>query len=118
MDGVGAHEVLLIICGMDEQTDQQVKKLFGPGGIVRWICARHQTKVYTNFCWTCGGHPWHTHSQLVAIPFVPEDVREKIEGMKKYRHQHHVMRCKQPEISEKGELAFFVLCSILASRFL
>ncbi len=132
MDGVGAHEVIIEsnnhIIGMDEQTDQQVEEI-----IWAWrdrsLDLRKDTRlkyiqIFKNTGPVAGASLEHTHSQLVAIPFVPEDVREKIEGMKEYRHQHQsCVMCDiiGQEISEKERIVFesthFICFCPFASRF-
>ncbi|MDD4334973.1 MAG: galactose-1-phosphate uridylyltransferase [Desulfotomaculaceae bacterium] len=132
MDGVGAHEVIIEssnhIIGMNEQTEKQVEEII-------WIWRdrsldlRKDTRlkyiqIFKNTGRVAGASLEHTHSQLVAIPFVPEDVRKEIEGMKEYFNRRgSCVMCDMigQEISEKERIILendhFISFSPFASRF-
>ncbi|MDD2553269.1 MAG: galactose-1-phosphate uridylyltransferase [Desulfotomaculaceae bacterium] len=132
MDGVGAHEVIVEsanhIIGMNEQTEKQVEEII-------WIWRdrsldlRKDTRlkyiqIFKNTGPVAGASLEHTHSQLIAIPFVPEDVRQEIEGMKEYVNQRGscvICDMIRQEILEKERLiidnAHFISFSPFASRF-
>ena len=132
MDGVGAHEVIIEssnhITGMNEQTEKQVEEII-------WIWRdrsldlRKDTRlkyiqIFKNTGRVAGASLEHTHSQLIAIPFVPEDVRQEIEGMKEYVNRRgSCIMCDmiRQEILEKERLIIegthFISFSPFASRF-
>lgn len=132
MDGLGAHEVIIEssnhITGMNEQTEKQVEEII-------WIWRdrsldlRKDTRlkyiqVFKNTGRVAGASLEHTHSQLIAIPFVPEDVRREIEGMKEYVNRRgSCVMCDviRQEVSEKERIVIegnhFVSFSPFASRF-
>ncbi len=132
MDGVGAHEVIIEstshITGISEQTEKQVEEII-------WIWRdrsldlRKDTRlkyiqIFKNTGRVAGASLEHTHSQLVATPLVPEDVRREIEGMREYANQRGscvICDLIRQEISEKERVVIdsshFISFSPFASRF-
>lgn len=132
MDGMGAHEVIVEstshITGISEQTEKQVEEII-------WIWRersldlRKDTRlkyiqIFKNTGRVGGASLEHTHSQLVATPLVPEDVRREIEGMREYANRRGscvICDMIRQEISEKERIVIdsdhFLSFSPFASRF-
>lgn len=132
MNGVGAHEVIVEstdhITGMNFQTEKQVEEII-------WIWRDRSLdlrkdarlkyiQIFKNTGRVAGASLEHTHSQLIATPLVPEDVRREIDGMKDYMNRHgSCVFCDliRQEISEKDRLIInsehFLSFSPFASRF-
>lgn len=132
MNGVGAHEVIVEstshITGMDEQSEKQVEEII-------WIWRDRSLdlrkdnrlkyiQIFKNTGRVAGASLEHTHSQLIATPLVPEDIRRESEGMREYAHRHGscvICDMISQETSEKHRIIFdsdhFISFSPFASRF-
>ncbi len=132
MDGIGAHEVIIEssnhITGMNEQTIKQVEEIIwlwrDRSRDLRKDARLKYIQIFKNTGRVAGASLEHTHSQLIAVPFVPEDLRREIEGMKAYAGKHgSCVMCDmiEQEISEKERMiiegAQFISFSPFASRF-
>jgi UDPglucose--hexose-1-phosphate uridylyltransferase len=99
MNGVGAHEVII-------ETPDHTKTLasMSEGEIERVLCAfRERVRdlkqdrrfryilLFKNFGGPAGASLEHPHSQLIALPIVPDFVREEIEGAR--HHYADKERC-------------------------
>jgi len=95
MNGLGAHEVIVEstehVDNIDTQSDRQVEEI-----IRMWrdraLDLRKDTRlkyiqIFKNYGPTAGASLQHTHSQLIAIPMVPVDVQEEVEGVEKYARE-------------------------------
>jgi UDPglucose--hexose-1-phosphate uridylyltransferase len=132
MNGVGAHEVIIEstshITGMNEQTEKQVEEII-------WIWRDRSldlrkdarlkyVQIFKNTGRVAGASLEHTHSQLIATPIIPEDIKQEIEGMKEYMNRHGscvICDMLRQEISEKERVVInsdhFISFSPFASRF-
>lgn len=132
MNGVGAHEVIIEsashIDGMNMQTEKQVEEII-------WIWRERSMdlrkdarlkyiQIFKNNGSAGGASLEHTHSQLIATPLVPSDIKQEIEGMKDYANRHGscvVCDMIRQEISEQDRLVIdsnhFLSFSPFASRF-
>ncbi|HTK28384.1 MAG TPA: galactose-1-phosphate uridylyltransferase [Vicinamibacterales bacterium] len=99
MNGVGAHEVII-----ETPDHTQTLATLGEGPIERVLSAwRDRIRdlkqdrrlryilVFKNHGAAAGATVEHTHSQLIALPLVPDFVREEIEGAR--RHYAEKERC-------------------------
>jgi len=132
MDGLGAHEVVVEspghIANLDAVDERQLEEV-----IWAW---QHRSlelrrdprlkyiQIFKNFGQTAGASLEHTHSQILAMPMVPVDVEEEMEGFKNYARS--VGRCilcdvVAQEVSERQrvvlETGAFVSFAPYASRF-
>ncbi|MCL6638165.1 MAG: galactose-1-phosphate uridylyltransferase [Firmicutes bacterium] len=92
MNGVGAHEVIVESTdhepGLDTQTAKQIEEVLWAWR-ERSLDLRRDTRlkyiqIFKNTGSTAGASLEHTHSQLIAMPLVPAEVREEIERVKEY----------------------------------
>lgn len=94
MNGLGAHEVIVEaaehVDNIDTQSDRQVEEV-----IRMWrdrsLDLRNDVRlkyiqIFKNYGPTAGASLQHTHSQLIAIPMIPVDIQEELEGAQKYAH--------------------------------
>jgi UDPglucose--hexose-1-phosphate uridylyltransferase len=99
MNGIGAHEVIIETPDHDRQL-----AMMGEGEIERVLWAFRERildlkrdmrfryiLVFKNHGAAAGATLEHTHSQLIALPIVPDFVREELEGAK--RHFKEKERC-------------------------
>ncbi len=109
MNGLGAHELIIEsnqhVANIDNQTDHQVEEI-----IRMWrdrsLDLRQDKRlkyiqIFKNYGSTAGASLQHTHSQLVAIPMIPSNIAEELEGA--LRHLHETNRCVYCDIVE-GEI--------------
>jgi len=96
MKGIGAHEVIVESTihgpGLDRQTEKQVAEVIWAWRD-RLLDLRRDTRlkyiqIFKNDGSAAGASLDHTHSQIIAMPMVPVDVRQEIEGAIKYLNQH------------------------------
>lgn len=132
MSGVGAHEVIVESAvhtpGLDLQTEKQAEEVF-------WIWRERlldlrkdkrlkYIQIFKNTGLSAGASLEHTHSQLIAVPMVPVDVRREIEGMIQYANRNGTCAlCDMinQEISGRERLVMdgrhFIIFNPFASRF-
>lgn len=132
MNGVGAHEVIIEstshISGMNMQSEKQVEEII-------WIWRDRSMdlrkdarikyiQIFKNNGSAGGASLEHTHSQLIATPLVPADIKQEIEGMNDYANRHgSCVMCDmlRQEIAEQDRLVIdgnhFLSFSPFASRF-
>lgn len=132
MNGVGAHEVIVESTthepGLDTQTEKQVEEVIWVWR-ERSLDLRKDTRlkyiqIFKNTGSVAGASLEHTHSQLVATPLVPVDIRQEIEGMREYKSRHgSCVICDMigQELSERERIVIdgghFLGFSPFASRF-
>lgn len=132
MNGVGAHEVIVESTshepGLDTQTEKQVEEVIWVWR-ERSLDLRKDTRlkyiqIFKNTGSAAGASLSHTHSQLIATPMVPVDVRQEIEGVKEYSFRYGscvICDLIGQEISEGERLVIdgghFLCFSPFASRF-
>src|SRR4029450_1822104 len=99
MNGIGAHEVIIetpdhakLLAGMSEGETERVLWAFRERiiDLKRDIRFRY-ILIFKNHGAAAGATLEHSHSQLIALPIVPDFVREEIEGAK--RHYKAKERC-------------------------
>jgi len=96
MPGVGAHEVIVESSdhepGLDSQTEKQIEDVI-------WVWQERlqdlrkdarlkYIQIFKNTGSTAGASLEHTHSQLIAIPQVPDEIKKEIKGIKEYADRH------------------------------
>lgn len=132
MPGVGAHEVIIESTnhepGLDTQSVKQVEEVIW-GWRDRSLDLRQDQRlkyiqIFKNTGPVAGASLEHTHSQLIATPQIPSEIRAEITGMNEYSARHN--RCAMcdiiaQELSEKERLVLenkhFVCFTPFASRF-
>jgi len=132
MNGTGAHEVIIEAGqhthGLETQTKKQVEEVI-------WIWRDRSLdlrkdkrlkyiQIFKNTGSTAGASLQHTHSQLIATPMVPVEVRQEIEGSRDYNIKNGtcvICDVLNQEIFEEERLVargtHFVAFSPFASRF-
>ncbi|HHW42380.1 MAG TPA: galactose-1-phosphate uridylyltransferase [Desulfotomaculum sp.] len=92
MDGLGAHEVVVEAPDHDAylvtQNNRQFEEVIWAWR-QRHLDLRRDSRlkyihVFKNFGQTAGASLEHTHSQIIATPMIPVDVREELQGMRRY----------------------------------
>ncbi|MCL6612862.1 MAG: galactose-1-phosphate uridylyltransferase [Peptococcaceae bacterium] len=132
MNGTGAHEVIVESTlhepGLDSQTEKQVEEV-----IWAWrdrsLDLRKDPRlkyiqIFKNTGSAAGASLEHTHSQLIATPLVPAEIRQEMEGMREYwiRKGSCVM-CDviRQELAERERVVIdgrhFLVFAPFASRF-
>jgi UDPglucose--hexose-1-phosphate uridylyltransferase len=98
MDGYGHHEVIIDHDrhGMEvhEMTAPHVAELLGiyQRRMQELLAADERIKyvlIFKNFGSAAGASIEHTHSQLIAMPIVPENIYNEIEHSRNYFARHH-----------------------------
>lgn len=132
MNGAGAHEVIVESTnhepGLDTQTEKQVEEVIwvwqDRSLDLRKDTRLHYIQIFKNTGSAAGASLEHTHSQLIATPLVPVDVRQEIEGMREYSSRHgSCVMCDitRQEISERERVVIdsghFLSFAPFASRF-
>jgi len=132
MSGMGAHEVIVEtnehIDNIDTQSDRQVEEI-----IRMWrdrsLDLRKDTRlkyiqIFKNYGSTAGASLQHTHSQLIALPMIPAEIKEKLDGVQKYaRESGRCVYCdviKQERAENKRVIIdrkHFMCLAPFASRF-
>lgn len=92
MNGVGAHEVIVETPNHDESlaelpTDRLVQVLYAYRDRIVDLSRDMRFKyvmVFKNYGASAGASLEHSHSQLIALPVVPELVTEELQGAKLY----------------------------------
>lgn len=132
MNGVGAHEVIVEssshISGLEAQSVRDVEEFI-------WIWRdrsldlRKDTRlkyiqIFKNSGSAGGASLEHTHSQLIATPLVPVEIKQKINGMRDYANRHgSCVMCDmlRQEIAERDRVVIdgnhFLSFTPFASRF-
>ncbi len=88
MSGVGAHEVII-----ESPRHEDTLATLGAGGVeqVLWACRERVQDlkqdrrfrsliIFKNHGAAAGARLTHSHSQIIALPIVPSEVRDEIEG--------------------------------------
>jgi len=88
MNGIGAHEVII-----ETPRHEETLATMGEGDVeqVLWACRErvHDLKqdrrfryiiIFKNHGAAAGAHLDHSHTQLIALPIVPREVRDEIDG--------------------------------------
>lgn len=92
MKGFGAHEVIIESNihepGLDKQTEKQIEEVIWAWRD-RLLDLRKDTRlkyiqIFKNTGSIAGASIDHTHSQLIAMPMVPVDIRQEIKGIMEY----------------------------------
>ena len=132
MEGLGAHEVVVEapdhVDNLEDQSERQIEEILWAWR-ERLLDLRRNSRlkyiqVFKNFGQTAGASLEHAHSQIIAVPMVPADVRMEMEGTRRY--QQATGRCvfcdileqeqqEQQRIIVQGEN--FVALAPFASRF-
>jgi len=100
MDGYGRHEVLVDHrehgIGIHEMSEAHLIMLFGAyrDRMEQLYASNPRLKyvlVFKNFGPAAGASIPHTHSQIIAMPVVPENVHNEVENSREHYRKHH--RC-------------------------
>lgn len=100
IDGYGRHEVIIDHnnhgISLHEMSEQHLAMLFGAyrDRMAQLYAADERLRyvlVFKNFGPAAGGSIPHTHSQIIAMPVVPENVQAEVLGSEQYYQKHH--RC-------------------------
>jgi UDPglucose--hexose-1-phosphate uridylyltransferase len=100
IDGYGRHEVIIDHnhhgIGLNEMSETHLAMLFGAyrdrmAELYRTDDRLRYVLVFKNFGPAAGGSIPHTHSQIIAMPVVPENVQAEVNGSSEYFDKHH--RC-------------------------
>ena len=96
MNGIGAHEVIIesprhedTLATLDEEAVEQV--LRAAAGRVQDLKRDHRFRyiiIFKNHGAAAGASLDHSHSQLIALPIVPREVRDEVDGAK----AHHAAK--------------------------
>lgn len=93
MEGLGAHEVVVEtpvhVNNLDVQSDWQIEEILWAWR-ERLLDLRRDSRlkyiqIFKNYGLTAGASLDHTHSQIIATPVVPAEVRMELEGAEKYK---------------------------------
>ena len=132
MSGIGAHEVIIESPNHDETlatlSEQAIEKVFWAWrervlDLKRDIRLRYIV-IFKNHGAAAGASLEHTHSQLIALPIVPREMTEELEGAK--RHFNQKERCVFCDVIRQelkdgvrviAESADFVALAPYAPRF-
>jgi len=132
MEGVGAHEVIIEAAvhepGLDSQTVKQVEEVIWAWRERSMDLRRDKRfkyiQIFKNTGSTAGASLEHTHSQLIAMPMVPQEVKQEIEGMKEYfTRRGSCVLCDiiRQEVVERDRVivdgVYFLAFTPFASRF-
>jgi UDPglucose--hexose-1-phosphate uridylyltransferase len=100
IDGYGRHEVIIDHnqhgISLHEMSEAHLAMLFGAyrdrmAELYRNDERLRYVLVFKNFGPAAGGSIPHTHSQIIAMPVVPEHVQAEVQGSSLYYEKHH--RC-------------------------
>ena len=100
IDGYGRHEVIIDHnnhgIGLHEMSEQHLAMLFGTyrdrmAQLYETDDRLRYVLVFKNFGPAAGGSIPHTHSQIIAMPVVPENVQAELLGSSQYYQKNH--RC-------------------------
>lgn len=132
MNGVGAHEVIIETPHHDQtlstMPEPAIEKVFWAWrdrvlDLKRDIRLRYVV-IFKNHGAAAGASLEHAHSQLIALPIVPREMTEELEGAR--RHFEHKERCVFCDLTRQelrdgtrvvSESADFVAISPYAPRF-
>lgn len=92
MNGVGRHEVVvespeegIQLPDMSEEQVQEAIWAYRDRAVALRKDPRFRyVLIFKNYGTTAGASIWHPHSQIIALPIIPKNVQEKIDGAKKY----------------------------------
>jgi UDPglucose--hexose-1-phosphate uridylyltransferase len=92
MNGIGAHEVVIETpdegVQLGDMAPEQVQEAIWAYRD-RAVALRKDPRfqyvlIFKNYGTQAGASIWHSHSQIIALPIVPKNVQEKIEGARRY----------------------------------
>jgi UDPglucose--hexose-1-phosphate uridylyltransferase len=132
MNGVGVHEVII------ETPDHEASLATLPVRHVEQVLEAFQSRlqelrrdrrlqaglIFKNYGAAAGATLQHPHSQLIALPIVPKNLREEVAGSGRYYHEHG--RCLFCDLIAREarvgcrvivENAAFIALAPFASRF-
>lgn len=92
MNGIGQHEVVvetpeagMQISDLPQDQVQEVIWAFRDRCVELFKDPRYKyVMVFKNYGEEAGASIWHAHSQIIALPVVPKNVQEELNGAKKY----------------------------------
>lgn len=92
MSGIGSHEVVvetpeadLQLPDMPPEQVQEVIWAFRDRSVALRRDSRFRyIQIFKNYGAQAGASIWHPHSQIIALPIVPKNLQEKLEGAKSY----------------------------------
>jgi UDPglucose--hexose-1-phosphate uridylyltransferase len=132
MDSLGAHEVVVEtpdhVCNLEKQSEKQIEEILWAWR-ERSLDLRRDKRfkyiqIFKNYGRTGGASLEHAHSQIIAMPIVPAEVRAELEGF--YKYAQATGRCLfcdlvAREKSERARLVVqgrnFLALAPFASRF-
>ncbi len=132
MNGVGAHEVVVEttshVPGLDGETEKQVEEVIWAWRDrsldLRKDARLKYIQIFKNTGSIAGASLEHTHSQLIALPLVPPDIKQELDGMREYSNRRGscaVCDILRQEIMERERVVIesdhFLCYSPFASRF-
>lgn len=132
MDGVGAHEV--IIEATDHHTHLGLLPVHHVAAVVGAYLQRYRdlegdprfeyALLFRNHGRTAGASLSHPHSQLIALPIIPQSVAGELDAAERYFGRHAICvycRMVQEELASRQRVVFendrFVAVEAFASRF-
>ena len=98
MDGYGRHEVIVDHfqhgIAIHEMSEAHLAMLFGAyrERMTELYASDDRLKyvlVFKNFGPAAGASMAHTHSQIIALPVVPQNVHDEVENSREYFSKHH-----------------------------
>ncbi len=132
MNGIGRHEVVIEspepdkqLPDMEEEQVQEVLWAFRDRSVELRKDPRYRyVLIFKNYGPQAGASIWHPHSQIIALPIVPKNVQEEIDGARKYfEYKERCVFCDMVHQEQKdGDRvvmendAFIAFCPY-ASRF-
>ncbi|MBI5155369.1 galactose-1-phosphate uridylyltransferase [Candidatus Poribacteria bacterium] len=92
MNGIGQHEIVIEtpdadiqLPDMDEEQVQEVIWAFRDRSVEMHKDSRFRyVLIFKNYGKEAGASIWHPHSQIIALPIVPKNVQEELEGARRY----------------------------------
>lgn len=92
MNGIGSHEIVVEspdetvqLPDMEVEQVQEVLWAFRDRSVALRKDSRFRyILIFKNYGTAAGASIWHPHSQIIALPVVPKNVKEKIEGARRY----------------------------------
>ncbi len=130
MAGVGFHEVLItrshtrFLADMNTEEVERVVRAYQDR--ILWHKSEKCLEyifVFHNHGRAAGASVWHPHSQIIALPIIPPDVRRSLSGAKLYWNEHKkCVHCEvvRQEITKKERIIYqnkgFVVLAPFASH--
>lgn len=132
MNGIGRHEVVIEapdaskqLPDMDEEQVQEVIWAYRDRSVELKKDPRFRyVLIFKNYGVQAGASIWHPHSQIIALPIVPKNVQEELEGARKYyEYKERCVYCDMINQELKDQVRvvmendLFVAFCPFASRF-